>query len=216
MTYGDGATTFYPLVSIDVAGHEMSHGVTSRTANLTYSGESGGLNESTSDIMGTMVEFFANGSFDVPDYKIGEMIYKSNWAGTTSRAAFQPTKALRYMYQPSLDGASKDCWYSGIGSIDVHYSSGVANHFFYLLAEGSGATQWAPLGSPTCGAPAVTGITRDKAAKIWYRALTVYMVPSTNYAAARLATINAANDIYGAGSTESNAVAAAWTAVGVN
>ena len=61
MTYGDGdGVTFGPLVSIDVAGHEMSHGVTSRTANLIYSGESGGLNEATSDIFGTMVEFYAN------------------------------------------------------------------------------------------------------------------------------------------------------------
>ena len=69
MTYGDGdGVDFGPLVSLDVAGHEMSHGVTSRSANLTYSGESGGLNESNSDIFGTMVEFYANNAGDPGDY----------------------------------------------------------------------------------------------------------------------------------------------------
>src|SRR4029453_15484040 len=74
MAYGDGATTFYPLVELDVAGHEMSHGVMSREANLTYSGESGGLNESNSDIFGTLVEFAVNSATDRPDYWIGELI----------------------------------------------------------------------------------------------------------------------------------------------
>ena len=122
------------------------------------------------------------------------------------------------MVNPSLDGASADCWYAGLGSIDVHYSSGVANHFYFLLAEGT--TNGSP--SATCvagntkkatGAGSVTGIGRTKAEKIWYRALTVYMTSSTNYAAARSATLSAAADLYGAGSAEANAVAAAWTAV---
>jgi len=215
MTYGDGASTFYPLVSIDVAGHEMSHGVTSRTAKLTYSGESGGLNEATSDIFGTMVEYYANGSFDVPDYKIGEMIMRSNWVSGTNRTSFQPTKALRYMYNPALDGASQNCWYSGVGSIDVHYSSGIANHFYYLLAEGSAPASPLPP-SPTCNSSTVTGIGRAKAEQIWYRALTVYMTASTSYSGARAATISAATDLYGATSTEVNTVAASWAAVSVN
>ena len=211
MTYGDGdGVTFNPFDSIDVAGHEMTHGVTSRTANLTYSGESGGLNEATSDIFGTMVEFYAavqnSTTPDAPDYLIGEELYKSG------------TKALRYMIQPSLDGRSADCWYSGVGSLDVHYSSGVANHFFYLLAEGTNTG----VPSKTCvagntrvatGAGSVTGIGRAKAEKIWYRALTVYMTANTNYAGARAATINAANDLYPNEPSVSAAVAAAWTAV---
>jgi zinc metalloprotease ZmpA len=211
MTYGDGdGTTFNPFDSLDVAGHEMSHGVTSRTANLTYSGESGGLNEGTSDIFGTMVEFYANNANDVPDYLIGEKLYKSG------------TKALRSMIQPSLDGKSSDCWYSGLGSLDVHYSSGVANHFYYLLAEGTPSSSG--ITSKTCntsdtrvaiGAATLVGITRSKAEKIWYRALTVYMTASTTYAGARTATLNAATDIYGAGSAEASAVAAAWAAVNV-
>ncbi len=207
MTYGDGdGTTFNPFTSLDVAGHEMSHGVTSRTAGLIYSGESGGLNEATSDIFGTMVEFYASNPSDPGDYLIGEKLFKSG------------TSAIRSMIKPSADGRSADCWYSGVGSLDVHYSSGVGNHFFHLLAEGTSQ------GSRTCqagdtrvasGSASLSGIGRDKAAKIWYRALTVYMTSSTNYAAARTATLNAAADLYGASSGEQSAVNAAWAAVKV-
>ncbi|KUJ36396.1 M4 family metallopeptidase [Streptomyces sp. NPDC093228] len=208
MTYGDGdGSTFGPLVALDVAGHEMSHGVTSKTAALTYSGESGGLNEATSDIFGTLVEWYANNSSDLGDYLIGEKIVRSGFG--------QP--ALRFMDKPSKDGNSADCWSSSVGNLDVHYSSGVANHFAYLLAEGSGAKtlNGVSYNSPTCNGSTVTGIGRDKLGKIWYRALTVHMTSSTNYSGARTATLSAAKDLYGAGSAEYNAVAAAWTAVGV-
>jgi Zn-dependent metalloprotease len=200
MTYGDGGTSFWPLTSLDVAGHEMSHGVTSRTANLTYSGESGGLNEANSDIFGTLVEFYANRPTDPPDYTIGEAISKTG-------------KPLRWMDQPSKDGHSADCWSSSVGNLDVHYSSGVANHFAYLLAVGSGASSYGT--SPTCNGSTVTGIGNDALGKIWYRALTVYMTSSTNYKGARAATLSAATDLYGAGSANYNAVAAAWSAVNV-
>ena len=203
MTYGDGdGVTYNPFDSLDVAGHEMSHGVTSRTARLTYSGESGGLNEATSDIFGTMVEYYAANSKDTPDYKIGEKLLRSN-AGET--------KALRYMYNPALDGKSANCWSSGVGALNVHYSSGVANHFYYLLAEGSSG---APA-SPTCNGSTVAGIGRTAAQAIWYRALTVYMTSNTNYHGARTASLNAARDLYGLGSAQYNAVNAAWAAVSV-
>ena len=208
MTYGDGdGTTFTPLVSLDVAGHEMTHGVTSRTAALIYSGESGGLNEATSDIFGTMVEFYAANANDPGDYLIGEKIYKGGVNG------------LRSMITPSSDGGSADCWYSTVKNLNVHYSSGVANHFYFLLAQGT--TNGSP--SKTCvagntrvatGTGTLVGIGRAKAEKIWYRALTVYMTSSTSFSGARTATIRAANDLYGTGSAEVNAVAAAWTAVG--
>ncbi len=116
------------------------------------------------------------------------------------------------MYNPALDGKSANCWSSTVGSLDVHYSSGVANHFFYLLAEGSNASP----ASPTCNGSTITGIGRAAAEKIWYRALTVYMTSSTNYAAARTATLKAATDLYGTGSTQYTTVAAAWSAVNVN
>jgi Zn-dependent metalloprotease len=203
MTYGDGdpAQGWTPLTSLDVAGHEMSHGVTSATADLRYKSESGGLNEATSDIFGTLVEFYANNANDPGDYLIGEEL-RTNGV------------PLRFMNQPSLDGRSADCWFDGVGKLNVHLSSGVANHFFFMLSEGSGATAFG--NSPTCNSSTVTGIGRDKAGAIWYRALTVYMTTRTNFAGARAATLSAATDLYGPGSAEANAVAAAWSAVNVN
>ncbi|MGW0771442.1 M4 family metallopeptidase [Streptomyces sp. NPDC002676] len=206
MTYGDGSNDSDPLTSLDVAGHEMSHGVTSNTAGLEYTGESGGLNEATSDIMGTGVEFYANNSKDVGDYLIGEKI-NINGDG----------KPLRYMDKPSKDGGSADYWSSSVGGLDVHYSSGVANHFFYLLAEGSGAKtiNGVSYDSPTQDGSTVTGIGRDKALQIWYKALTTYFTSTTDYAGARTGTLKAASDLYGASSTEYKAVQAAWSAVNV-
>ncbi|MER7776581.1 M4 family metallopeptidase [Streptomyces sp. NPDC096191] len=207
MTYGDGTGNTNPLTSLDVAGHEMSHGVTSNTAGLNYSGESGGLNEATSDIFGTGVEYFAKNSTDKGDYLIGETI-DINGDGTP----------LRYMDKPSKDGASKDYWSSGLGGVDVHYSSGPANHFFFLLAEGSGArtVDGVQYDSPTSDGSTVTGIGREKALQIWYKALTTYMTSTTNYKAARTATLSAASDLYGADSTEYKTVGAAWTAISVS
>ncbi|TCJ30450.1 M4 family metallopeptidase [Nocardioides jejuensis] len=206
MTYGDGnGTTYGPLVSLDVAGHEMSHGVTEHTAGLSYSGESGGLNEATSDIFGTMVEFHAANASDPGDYLIGEQF------------ALHGTKPLRRMDDPATDGHSATCWSSTAKNLDVHYSSGIANHFFFVLAEGTGARtiNGVAYNAPSCDGTQVTGIGRDQADQIWYRALTTYMTSGTNYAAARTATLNAAADLYGAGSPQQNAVAAAWSASGV-
>ncbi|GCB49608.1 M4 family metallopeptidase [Streptomyces sp. NL15-2K] len=208
MTYGDGdGTQLGPLVSLDIAGHEMSHGVTSKTAALTYSGEPGGLNEATSDIFGTLVEFHAGNSSDAGDYLIGEKVVRSGFG----------REALRYMDKPSKDGVSVDCWSPTVKNLDVHYSSGVGNHFAYLLAEGSGTktVNGVSYNSPTCDGSSVAGIGRAALGKIWYRALTVYMTSSTDYAGARTATLNAARDLYGAGSAEHGAVAGAWKAVGV-
>ncbi|TDT30367.1 griselysin [Streptomyces sp. BK208] len=206
MTYGDGSGNAHPLTAIDVAGHEMTHGVTSNTAGLNYSGESGGLNEATSDIFGTSVEFYANNSSDVGDYLIGEEI-DINGDGTP----------LRYMDKPSKDGASKDYWYSGIGGVDVHYSSGPANHFFYLLSEGSGTKtiNGVTYNSPTSDGLPVTGIGRAKAEKIWFRALTTKFTSTTNYAGARTGTLAAAGELYGTTSAEYTAVANAWAGIAV-
>ncbi|MGW3360399.1 M4 family metallopeptidase [Streptomyces bungoensis] len=206
MTYGDGASNTHALTSLDVAGHEMSHGVTSNTAGLNYSGESGGLNEATSDIFGTGVEFYANNSSDVGDYLIGEKI-DINGNGTP----------LRYMDKPSKDGGSADSWYSGVGNLDVHNSSGPANHMFYLLSEGSGSKviNGVTYNSPTSDGVAVTGIGRAKALQIWYKALTSYMTSSTNYAGARTAALNAAGALYGTNSAEYAAVGNAFAGINV-
>ncbi|MFB7933670.1 MULTISPECIES: M4 family metallopeptidase [Streptomyces] len=206
MTYGDGSGNANPLTSIDVAAHEMTHGLTSNTAGLNYSGESGGLNEATSDIFGATVEFYANNSSDVGDYLIGEEI-NINGDGTP----------LRYMDKPSKDGSSKDSWYSGIGSIDVHYSSGPANHFFYLLSEGSGTKtiNGVTYNSATSDGLPVTGIGRDKAEKIWFRALTTKFTSTTNYAGARTGTLAATGELYGTDSAEYTAVQHAWAGINV-
>jgi Zn-dependent metalloprotease len=212
MTYGDGSGNARPLVSLDVAGHEMSHGVTEAVVpgGLTYSGESGGLNEATSDIFGNMVEFYANTASDPGDYQVGEKI---NINGNNT--------PLRYMYNPTLDGSSHGCWSSSTNSVDVHYSSGPGNHFFFNLAEGTGATAYGT--SPVCGsAAAVVGIGRAKAEKIWFRALDTYFVSNTRYVnsstpanTARAYTLSAATDLYGLCSTEYKTVQAAWTSVNV-
>ncbi|GHJ46878.1 zinc metalloprotease [Catellatospora sp. TT07R-123] len=212
MTYGDGTGNAKPLVSLDVAGHEMSHGVTEAlvSGGLTYSGESGGLNEATSDIFGNMVEFYAAAPSDPGDYDIGEKI-DINGNGTP----------LRYMYNPTLDGSSHGCWSTSTKNVDVHYSSGVANHFFFDLAVGTGATSYGT--SPVCGsAAAVVGIGNTKAEKIWYRALDVYFTSNTSYVntttpanTARAYTLSAATDLYGLCSAEYKTVQAAWTAVNV-
>lgn len=215
MSFGDGdnGVTTNPLVALDVAGHEMSHGVNARTANLVYSGEPGGLNEANSDIFGTMVEYFAKDAADPGDYMIGEKVAAKNPTGTD---------ALRYMFKPSLDGASPDCYSSGLGDLDVHYSSGVANHFYYLLAEGAVVPSGFGAGTPAnltpaklvCSGPStLKGIGRGAAQKIWYRSLTVYMTSDTDYAGARVATLKAASDLYGASSTQYRSVNAAWAAV---
>ncbi|MFW3472081.1 M4 family metallopeptidase [Streptomyces microflavus] len=206
MTYGDGDGNVKPLTSIDVAAHEMTHGLTSVTAKLVYSGESGGLNEATSDIFAAAVEFNANNSQDQGDYLVGEKIdIRGN--GTP----------LRYMDKPSKDGSSKDAWYSGIGGIDVHYSSGPANHWYYLLSEGSGTKtiNGVNYDSPTSDGLPVTGIGRDKASLIWFKALTTKFTSTTNYAAARTGTLAVASELYGATSPEYAAVAHAWAGINV-
>ncbi|MFI8072403.1 M4 family metallopeptidase [Streptomyces sp. NPDC086033] len=206
MTYGDGTSSTHALTSLDVAGHEMSHGVTSNTAGLDYSGESGGLNEATSDIFGTGVEFYANNSTDVGDYLIGEKI-DINGDGTP----------LRYMDKPSKDGGSADSWYSGVGNLDVHYSSGPANHMFYLLSEGSGTKtiNGVTYNSTTSDGVAVAGIGRAAALQIWYKALTTYMTSSTNYAGARTAALNAAAALYGSSSAQYAGVGNAFAGINV-
>ncbi|MFH9607369.1 M4 family metallopeptidase [Streptomyces sp. NPDC017448] len=206
MTYGDGDGNVKPLTSLDVAAHEMTHGLTSVTAKLVYSGESGGLNEATSDIFAAGVEFYSNTAADPGDYLVGEKIdIRGN--GTP----------LRYMDKPSKDGSSKDAWYSGIGNVDVHYSSGPANHWFYLLSEGSGVktVNGVTYDSPTSDNLPVTGIGRDKALQIWFKALTTKFTSTTNYAAARTGTLAVAGELYGTTSPEYAAVAHAWAGVNV-
>ena len=153
-----------------------------------------------------MVEFYANNPKDPGDYLIGEQFDLKHHVG------------LRRMDDPASDGSSLNCYSAAAGTADVHYSSGIGNHFYYLLAEGSGAKTINGVAhrSPTCNGSSVSGIGRSAAEKIWFRALTVYMTSNTNYAGARTATLDAARDLYGAGSTQVNTVTNAWNAVTVS
>jgi Zn-dependent metalloprotease len=206
MTYGDGSNNANPLVELDVAAHEMSHGVTENTANLNYSGDAGGLNEATSDIFGTATEWYANNASDTPDYLIGEEI-NINGNGTP----------LRYMDKPSKDGSSKDCWSSSLGGLDPHYSSGPLNHWYYLASEGTGSKtiNGVSYSSTSCNGTTFTGIGHGKVEKTWYRALATYLTSSSNYSAARTAAIKAAKDLYGAGTAECTAMETTFSAISV-
>ncbi len=126
MFFGDGASTFYPLVSLDVTSHEISHGYTEQNSALQYTGQSGGMNESYSDIAGEAAEYYDRG---VADFNVGEDIVKTS-AGIGN--------ALRYMCNPPQDGGSIDNAANYTSSLDVHYSSGVYNKAFCLLAKTSG------------------------------------------------------------------------------
>ncbi len=200
MTYGDGdGTTFTPLVTLDIAGHEMTHGVTQFTANLTYSNQSGALNESISDIFGAMIERNARGGVVNADtWKIGEQAYTPTTAGD----------ALRYMDNPTLGGQPDNmATYVNTTSDNggVHTNSGIPNYAFYLMAQG---------GTTSRGAT-VVGMGATNAEKIWYKALTSYMTASTNFAGARTATLSAASALFGATSTQYASVDSGWCAVGV-
>lgn len=123
MTFGDGLTTFYPLTSLGVAAHEVSHGFTEQNSALQYYGQSGGLNEAYSDMAAQAAEAYA---YKKNSWQIGPEIFK------------REGKALRYMDQPSKDGKSIDSADQYYNGLDVHYSSGVYNRFFYLLSTSKG------------------------------------------------------------------------------
>ncbi|WP_396171025.1 M4 family metallopeptidase [Flavobacterium sp.] len=199
MTYGDGGSIFTPLTSIDVVGHEIGHAVCTNTAGLLYQNESGAINEALSDIWGAMIEYFAEPTKQT--YLIGEEI---KIGGGALRSMSNPKT---YSNPNTYYG---QYWYTGSGdSGGVHYNSVVFNHWFYILAEGKTGTN--DLGNSF----SVTGISKDKAAKIVYRAESVYFTATTNYPQARDLTIQAAKDLYGTNSIESVAVCQSWYAVGV-
>ncbi|MCA9686273.1 MAG: M4 family metallopeptidase, partial [Myxococcales bacterium] len=180
--------------------HEFSHAVTTHTAGLIYQGESGALNEATSDIFAAAVESF-KGSTVSDVWHIGE----DCWIASPG--------FLRNMADPVSSNAGDKDYYPTryTGNQDnggVHWNSGIANLFFYLLSDGGTH----PRNATNIN---VTGIGVTDAVKIWYRALTVYMTSSTNFAGARTATISAATDLFGAGSQQNISVQDAWAAVGV-
>lgn len=203
MVFGDGdGSQFSPLSgALDIVAHEMTHGVTQDSANLTYWSESGALNESMSDIFGAATEAYVRGQSSAT-WKIGEDAYTP---GTNN-------DALRYMNDPSDDGTSRDYYpdryTGGLDNGGVHWNSGISNLAFYLLSEGGTH----PQGKTAISVPSIGRIAAEH---IFYEALTANMTSSTNFAGARDATLQAALDIYGPCSSEAAAVPQAWNAVGV-
>ncbi|MCX2739290.1 M4 family metallopeptidase [Pontibacter anaerobius] len=199
MTYGDGATRFDALTSLDVGAHEIGHAVCSYTADLVYSNESGALNEGLSDIWGAAVEYYAAPS--KATWLIGEDIDKQR-------------PSLRSMSNPNAesqpDTYKGTYWYSGTGDNGgVHTNSGVINYWFYILSVGQSGTN--DLGVSFN----ISGIGIDNAAKIAYRMESVYMTSNSTYADARTYAIKSAEDLFGAGSNQVIQTTNAWNAVGV-
>jgi Zn-dependent metalloprotease len=193
MRYGDGNGN--PLISVDVVGHELAHGVTGNSAGLIYANESGALNESFSDIFGNAIEFKVMGNS--ANWEIGILDFR-----------------LRNMANPKAFGDPNTYfgvnWYTGSGDNGgVHINSGVQNYWFYLLSEGGQGTN--DIGNPY----QVDSLGITNAAEIAYRNLNYYLTPSSTYADARRGSIAAAEDIYGNCSYEANLVAKAWYAVGI-
>ncbi|MFF8955368.1 M4 family metallopeptidase [Streptomyces sp. NPDC014894] len=204
--FGAGSATVKPFTSLDITAHEMAHGVTASTARLVYYGEAGGLAEATSDIFATSIEFANDKSADRGDYLIGEQV---DFHGDG--------RPMRAQDRPARIGGLANYWHAGLGRFDGSNAAGPANHWFYLVSEGSGAktVNGVAYDSPTVDGLPVTAIGRAAAERIWYRALTRYLTSNSTYADARTATLTAAADLFGANSAVHANVREAWGAVNV-
>ena len=209
MTYGDGAATFRPLTALDVCGHEIGHAVCQSTANLTYSNESGAMNEGLSDIWGASIEDYSVNTLGVTSSGVTP---KSTWL--IGEEIDKTAPALRSMSDPKSQGQPDYYkginWYTGTSDNGgVHTNSGVLNFWYYLIANGkSGTNEKGVLYT-------VAGQGLNAAAKITFRMESVYMVAGSTYAQARTYSIQAATDLFGAASAQVTAVTNAWNAVGV-
>jgi bacillolysin len=208
MVYGDGdGVTFIALSrDLDVDAHELTHAVTERTANLVYANESGALNEATSDILGSSCEAYTEngGTPNSNTWKLGEDVYTPGTAGDALRFLNDPAAAGDSDYYPTRYTGTAD----GGG---VHTNSGIANLAYYLMVMG-GTHPRGKTSNVVTALSTTSSTSLNMASKIWYRALTVYMTSSTNFSAARTATVNAATDLYGAAAAAT--VTSAWDAVG--
>jgi Zn-dependent metalloprotease len=205
MVYGDGSGKILAVGSltgcIDVVGHELTHGVTSFTAGLQYQEQPGALNESMSDVFGSLVKQHVLGqTADQADWLIGAGILGSAMTGSALRSLKepgtannfdrQPAKMSDYVQLPVDDDPRND--HGG-----VHINSGIPNHAFYLAATAIGGHAW------------------EKTGQIWYRALTERLQFDSDFAAAAQATISLAGEMFSSGGPEQAAIQSAWQQVGV-
>ena len=217
MVFGEGVPTRFTLngqninyfaAGFDVVAHELSHAVTEFTSSLIYRNESGALNESFSDIMGTGAEYYVRSpgrSDRAADYLIGEDIVTPARPGALT--------GIRSMSDPRSFGDPDHYAIRYTGPEDnggVHINSGISNHAFFLAIEG---------GTNRTSGLAVTGVgggNREQIERIFYRGFTSYLTPNATFAQARQATLRAASELFGDSSAAFRAVQQAWTAVGVN
>ncbi len=202
MVYGDGDPDIFERFTkaIDVTGHELTHGVTQYEANLAYSNQPGALNESMSDVFGSLVkQRVLNQTADQADWIIGAGLFKPTINGVGIRSMKAPGTA----YDDPLLGKDpqpahmKDYVKTSRDNGGVHINSGIPNHAFYLAAAEIGGYAW------------------EKAGNIWYIALRDYLRSKSNFKKAATTTISVAKELYGEGSKEQKAVQNAWKAVGV-
>ena len=209
MTYGDGASTFKPLAALDVCGHEIGHAVCENTANLTYANESGAMNEGLSDIWGASIEKYTSDNLGLTKstWDIGEDIMKKGGAlrSMSNPNLYGQPALYKGKYWAATTSAPSDANDQG----GVHTNSGVLNYWYYLISVGKS-------GSNEVGnSYSVAALGLPAASKITFRMESVYMTAASTYANARTYSIQAATDLYGAGSTQVQAVTNAWYAVGV-
>jgi Zn-dependent metalloprotease len=208
MVYGDGDEQL-PVseqlfnrftISLDVIGHELTHGVTQYEANLVYSNQQGALNEAVSDIFGSLVkQYHRNQTAAEADWLIGEGLLTANVNGVALRSMKAPGTA----YNDSVLGKDpqpahmKDYVTTSQDNGGVHINSGIINHAFYITAVEIGGFAW------------------EKAGQIWYRALTEKMTSNSNFQNAADLTFESAGELFGVNSLEQNAIKLGWSQVGI-
>ncbi|MCF4969965.1 M4 family metallopeptidase [Nostoc sp. CMAA1605] len=202
MVYGDGDGELFDRFTkcIDVIAHELTHGVTQYEAGLQYSGESGALNESFSDVFGALVkQRFKNQTAEEADWIIGEGLLMPKVKGIGIRSMKEPGTAYDdpVLGKDPQPGHVKDQYFGWSDNGGVHINSGIPNRAFYLAATAMGGYAW------------------EKAGKIWYIALRDRLRSKANFQQAADITVQIAKELYGEGSTEHQAVNQAWQKVGV-
>lgn len=209
MVYGDGDEDLPEsqrlfnrfTIAVDIIGHELAHGVTQHTANLIYQGQSGALNESMSDVFGSLVKqrLLGHAPADA-DWIIGEGLFTANVNGVGIRSMKEPGTAYNdpVLGKDPQPGHMRDYVETQADNGGVHINSGIPNRAFYVTTLNLGGFAW------------------EKAGQIWYLTLSSKLSASANFATAAAKTYEAAGDLYGAGSLEQQAVRAGWAEVGIN
>jgi Zn-dependent metalloprotease len=204
MVFGDGDGEVFRdfTLPVDVIGHELTHGVTQHTANLAYFGQSGALNESVSDVFGSLIKQYGLGhSADQADWLIGDGLFTDRVEGVALRSMKAPGTAYDddVLGKDPQPATMEDYVHTGSDNGGVHINSGIPNHAFYRLATELGGNAW------------------ERAGQIWYDALTSGdLTPDADFAAFAGVTVSAAGSRFGEGGPEREAVVKSWSAVGVS